>query len=75
MNWCEYETAYGRADKDIKEYVKVSEKGYIPKIEKQLTDLFSENKDVSLQASHDLWANLCHQYSFISSVSLPSYDF
>ncbi len=36
---------------------------------------FSENHEEAMQATNHLWCGLCHQYAFISSASLPAFDF
>lgn len=71
VDWCNYETAYGNAAKDYPSYVS---DGYIPNVAQSLLNLFSDNKETALKASHNLWCCLCHQHSFVSSAALPAYD-
>ncbi|WP_097013941.1 hypothetical protein [Anaerocolumna aminovalerica] len=73
IDWSQYETAYGNADQDIPEYLNQSK--YIPKVSRLLLDLFSENKEWAMKATHYLWCGLCHQHAFVSSAALPAYDF
>lgn len=75
IDWSEYETAYGNADQDIPHYTNSGNKhNYTPKVSQSLLDLFSEDKETAMQATHDLWCGLCHQHAFVSSASLPAYD-
>ena len=75
VNWHEYETAYGNAGENIPYFVPTGDdRGYTPKVEISLTDLFSDDKETALKAAHDLWCGLCHQYAFVSSAALPSFD-
>lgn len=75
IDWSAYETAYGNAAQNHPYYVPLqNHKGYIPKVAQSLKDLFSNDTNIALQASHDLWCDLCHQHTFISSASLPAYD-
>lgn len=74
-DWRDFDTAYGNAAEDITYYVSNADnRGYIPNVAQLLLSLFSNNKKVALQASHDLWCSLCHQHSFVSSAALPVYD-
>lgn len=73
IDWTLYETAYGNAGKDIPDYV--NSKKAIPQIESLLIQLFSDNHEEAMKATHYLWCSLCHQYSFISSAALPAFDF
>ena len=72
IDWHDYDTAYGNAAEDVPDYI--SAKVCIPNVAQSLLNLFSDNKKAALQASHDLWCDLCHQHSFISSAALPAYD-
>lgn len=72
VNWADYETAYGNADKEY--YPKSNKNICIPKVKNMLIDLFSDDKETQLKASHNLWCSLCHQHVFISSAALPSFD-
>lgn len=75
VNWTQYETAYGNAAENIHYYVQTGDnRGYIPKVNQSLEDLFSDDKNVALQASHDLWCGLCHQHTYVYSAALPAYD-
>ncbi len=75
IDWSAYDTAYGNAAQNHPYSVPLQDnRGYMPKVAQSLKDLFSDNKDIALQASHDLWCDLCHQHTFISSASLPAYD-
>ena len=71
IDWSKYDSAYGNVAEDIPDYLS---DGYIPNVPKSLLNLFSDDKETALQASHDLWCCLCHQYSFVSSAALPAYD-
>ncbi len=59
INWADFETAYGKADE----------------VPNHLTNLFSGDKKLAMDATHDLWCGLCHQHAYISNAALPSYDF
>ncbi len=73
IDWSQYETAYGNANQNIPEYLNQSK--YIPKVPSLLLDLFSEDKEHAMKATHYLWCSLCHQHGFVSSAALPAYDF
>lgn len=75
IDWSAYETAYGNAAEDVPDYVPTGEtRGYMPKVAQALVDLFSEDCKIALQASHDLWCELCHQHAYLSSAALPAFD-
>jgi hypothetical protein len=57
--WAEYQTAYGKAE------------GFGNRI----NALASENREIAMLASHDIWCSLCHQHAFVSSAAFPSYPF
>jgi hypothetical protein len=59
INWVDYETAYGNAEKTIPFYLK---------------NLFCSDAEIALDATHQLWCSLCHQHAYISTASLPAYD-
>jgi len=59
VDWTQFETAYGMATK----------------IPEQLIRLVSEEHDIAMQATHELWCGLCHQHAYVSSSALPAYDF
>ncbi|WP_353095646.1 hypothetical protein [Tissierella praeacuta] len=73
IDWSQYETAYGNANQDIPQYLDQSK--YIPKVSSLLLDLFSEDKECAMKATHYLWCGLCHQHVSVSSAALPAYDF
>lgn len=58
INWVNFETAYGNAEKTIPFY---------------LHNLFATDISVALDATHQLWCSLCHQHAYVSSASLPAY--
>jgi len=60
INWLQYETAYSATGEKIAIYLK---------------ELFCEDKERILEATHMLWCSLCHQHAYISSAALPSYEF
>lgn len=60
VNWAQYETAYSKTGENIPDY---------------LVDLFCDDKERILKATHMLWCSLCHQHAYVSSSALPSYDF
>ncbi len=75
IDWSQYTTAYGNAAQNHTYVVPLPDnRGYMPNIAQSLKDLFSDNQPLALQASHDLWCDLCHQHAFISSAALPAYD-
>lgn len=75
IDWSNYDTAYGNAIQNHPYSVPLLDnRGYMPNIAQSLKDLFSDNQDIALQASHDLWCDLCHQHAFVSSAALPAYD-
>lgn len=75
INWSDYETAYGNAAENIPYTVPIRDaRGYYPKVEDSLVNLFSDDEKTALQASHDLWCGLCHQHAYISSAALPAFD-
>jgi hypothetical protein len=59
INWSDFDTAYGNAEKTIPFYLK---------------NLFCSDAKISMDATHQLWCSLCHQHAYISTASLPSYD-
>ena len=59
IRWSEYKTAYGSAEI----------------VETQLARLSSENLEVAMKASHDLWCGLCHQHAYVSSAASPAFPF
>lgn len=59
INWADFETAYGKADK----------------VPNYLTNLFSGDKKLAMDATHELWCGLCHQHAYISNAALPSYNY
>ncbi len=59
INWAEFETAYGNAEKTIPFYLK---------------NLFCIDIEIALDATHQLWCSLCHQQVSISTAALPSYE-
>lgn len=59
INWADFNTAYGNAKDTIPFYLK---------------NLFCADKQVSMDATHQLWCSLCHQHAYISTAALPSYD-
>lgn len=59
VNWADFETAYGNAEKTIPLYLK---------------NLFCSDTEIAMDATHQLWCSLCHQHAFISSASLPAYN-
>lgn len=73
IDWSQYETAYGNANQDITDYLNPSK--YIPKVSSLLLNIFSDDKECAMKATHELWCGLCHQHSFVSSAALPAYDF
>lgn len=73
IDWSQYETAYGNAGEDIPSYT--DPKHIIPKMETQLLNLFSDDHEIAMEATHNLWCGLCHQYSFVSSAALPACEF
>lgn len=76
IDWSQYETAYGNAAKDVPYQVPHGDsRGFMPKVEQALLDLFAEERETALQASHDLWCELCHQHAYLSSAALPAFDF
>ncbi len=75
INWNEYETAYGNANEDIPHYIDIGDsRGYTPKIRTSLLELFSDDRKIAMDASHQLWCGLCHQYAYVLSAALPSFD-
>ncbi len=71
IDWSQYETAYGNAAKDIPHF----QCGHTPSVPRSLGELFSGDWSKAMQAASDLWAGLCHQHAYVSSVALPAYDF
>lgn len=59
IDWAEYHTAYGRADR----------------VADQLLGLASADKATALAASHDLWCGLCHQHVQVAMAALPAVPF
>lgn len=59
INWADFYTAYGNAESAIPYY---------------LTNLFSGDAKIAMDATHQLWCSLCHQHAYISTAALPSYD-
>jgi hypothetical protein len=59
INWADFETAYGNAEKTIPFYLK---------------NLFCTDTEIAMDATHQLWCSLCHQHSYISTAALPSYE-
>lgn len=59
IEWADFETAYGNAKDTIPFYLK---------------NLFCIDKQIAMDATHQLWCSLCHQHAFISPASLPAYD-
>ena len=59
IEWADFETAYGNAKNTIPFYLK---------------NLFCVDKEIAMDATHQLWCSLCHQHAFISSASLPAYE-
>jgi hypothetical protein len=59
INWADFETAYGNAEKTIPFYLK---------------NLFCSDTEIAMDATHQLWCSLCHQHAYISTAALPSYD-
>ena len=58
IKWADFETAYGNAKNTIPFYLK---------------NLFCVDKEIAMDATHQLWCSLCHQHAFISPASLPAY--
>lgn len=76
IDWSQYETAYGNAAKDMPYDVPYGDScGSMPKVEQALLDLFADERETALKASHDLWCELCHQHAYLSSAALPAFDF
>jgi hypothetical protein len=59
VNWADFETAYGNAEKTIPFYLK---------------NLFCQDTKIAMDATHQLWCSLCHQHAYISAAALPSYE-
>lgn len=59
INWADFETAYGNAEKTIPFYLK---------------NLFCSDTEIAMDATHQLWCSLCHQHAYISTAALPSYE-
>ncbi len=59
IDWGNFETAYGNAEKTIPTYLK---------------NIYCEDAKIALKAAHQLWCSLCHQHAYISSASLPAYE-
>ena len=59
IDWGNFETAYGTAEKTIPPYLK---------------NIYCEDAKIALEATHQLWCSLCHQHAYISSASLPAYE-
>lgn len=59
VNWANFQTAYGNAEKTIPFYLK---------------NLFCSDEKIAMDASHQLWCSLCHQHVFISDAAVPSYE-
>lgn len=59
VDWSAYESAYGSA----------------AGVADQILSLRSLDREGRLQASHELWASLCHQHAFVSSAALPALPF
>lgn len=59
IDWKNFETAYGTAEKTIPAYLK---------------NIYCEEIKINVEATHQLWSSLCHQHAYISSASLPAYE-
>ncbi|MCU0392389.1 MAG: hypothetical protein MUE81_14830 [Thermoflexibacter sp.] len=59
IDWKDFETAYGNAEKTIPYYLK---------------NLFCADFKIAYEATHQLWCSLCHQHVILSNASLPAYD-
>lgn len=59
IDWREYETAYGSAEK-------------VPRL---LMELRFGDRQAAFDASHELWCGLCHQHAYVSSAALPAWPF
>jgi hypothetical protein len=59
VNWADFETAYGNAEKTIPSSLK---------------ELFCNDTEIAMHATHELWCSLCHQHAYISTAALPAYD-
>lgn len=59
IDWAAYSTAYGPADM----------------VPIQLKQLASDDHAISMSASHELWAGLCHQHAYISSAAPLAFPF
>lgn len=66
FNWSAIDVTYNWSD---------SIHGNAEKISVYLQDLFSGDMNLAMKATHNLWCDLCHQHSYISSAALPAYDF
>lgn len=84
IHWNDYYTAYGNAAKENVFKINIKKenifkinikKKYHATVESALLDLFSDNTDIAMNATHVLWCSLCHQHAFISSAALPAYNF
>ena len=42
------------------------------KVPDQLRRLLATDREVALEASHELWSGLCHQHAYVSSAALPA---
>lgn len=60
VKWKNLKTAYGSAELTTPLY---------------LMDLYSNDDEKAMTATHELWSSLCHQHAYISSASTPSYPF
>lgn len=62
IDWSEYKTAYGPADKP-------------DSVASQLSLLAGSDHKTAMGAAHDLWCGLCHQHAYVSSAALPALPF
>ncbi len=60
VEWISFKSAYGNAN---------------PYIPTALKKLFSNDYESALEATHELWCGLCHQYTYVSSAALPGFEF
>ena len=59
IDWGQYQSAYGNVNESIPKY---------------LESLFSQDKQIVIEATGKLWTSLCHQHAYVSSAALPAYD-
>ena len=59
IDWAKLKTAYGSAENTIPNYLK---------------NIYCSNEKIAMDATHQLWCSLCHQHTYISTASLPSYE-